>query len=300
MNYICVKTEDNVYLEGLIYNENKKTDSIVISVHGMATNCIKDRDNIIADKLKKINIDYLVFNNRGHDLVSYAKREVNGKRKNIICGTAYEEISDCYFDIKAMLEHVLKKGYKNVYILGHSLGCTKTIYTYNKLLKNNETGILNSIKGIILLSLVDIPMTLKTFLQNNFNDMTNFAEEQIKKGNTEMLMPKKAFIHPISVKTFLRYAKNSEDINFARFSEEKYDYPELNNIKIPLFMRWGNERELILQEPQQLCNTIKNKLNNKNVDIGYIDGANHSYRGKEVQLAEEIFNFINKYTKEKS
>lgn len=299
MNYICVKTEDNVYLEGLIYNENRKTDSIVISVHGMATSCIKDRDNIIADKLKKLDIDYLIFNNRGHDLVSYAKKEVNGKRKNIICGTAYEEISDSYFDIKAILNYVLEKGYTNVYILGHSLGCTKTIYTYNKLLKNNEIEILNNIKGIILLSLVDIPMTLKAFLQNNFNNMINFAEEQIKNGNTEMIMPKKAFIHPISVKTFLRYAKNSEDIDFARFSDSKYNYPELNNIKKPLFMRWGNERELILQEPQKLCDILKNKLNNENIDIGYIDGANHSYRGKEIQLAEEIFEFMNKYTKEK-
>ena len=41
-----------------------------------------------------------------------------------------------------------------------------------------------------------------------------------------------------------------------------------------------------------IMNTLKNKLNNKYFDIGYIDGANHSYYGKEDVLTDEICGFL--------
>ena len=107
-------------------------------------------------------------------------------------------------------------------------------------------------------------------------------------------MPEKAFTYPISVKTFLKYARDYKNFDFARYSDETYNYEELNNIKIPLFMRWGNDKELILQEAKDLCNMLKQKIKNTLLDINYIDKANHSYTGKEEILAEEIYNFLEK------
>ena len=37
---------------------------------------------------------------------------------------------------------------------------------------------------------------------------------------------------------------------------------------------------------------LKEKIHNKFLDIGFIDGANHSYSGKEEILANEIKKFI--------
>ena len=107
-------------------------------------------------------------------------------------------------------------------------------------------------------------------------------------------MPEKSFIHPISVKTFLKYARDYKNIDFAKYSEKEFKFPELNNIKIPLMMRWGTDREMILQKPEELCNMLKEKINNSKLDIGYINGANHSYKGKEEELAIEIEKFIKK------
>ena len=115
----------------------------------------------------------------------------------------------------------------------------------------------------------------------------------MKKENMENeLMPKESFIHPISVKTFLRYAINNNDIDFARYSDKEYNFKELNNIKTPLFMRWGNNREMILQKADELCNMLKDKIKNENLDIGFIEGADHSYTQKEEILAEQIKNFL--------
>lgn len=284
------KATDGVNLKGIIYKSQSETQKILISVHGMATNCIKARDEKIAEEVNKLNIDFLAFNNRGHDLTNYIKKE--NKEKEELAGTSYEEISECYEDILGAINYATQNNYNEIYLMGHSLGCTKTIYTYNKLLEENQEDILNKIKGIILLSLVDIPLAIQVYLRENFPAMVTYAKNMKKEGMENILMPEESFIHPISVKTFLRYSIDNKDIDFARFSDENYNYEKLNNIKVPLFMRWGNDRELIIQKADELCDMLKEKIHNDFLDIGFIDGANHSYTGKEEILANEIKEFI--------
>lgn len=284
------KATDGVDLKGIIYKTKNQTNKILISVHGMATNFIKERDEKIAENIKKLNIDLLAFNNRGHDLVNYIKKD--SKENTELAGTSYEEISECYEDIVGAINYAISQGYTEIYIMGHSLGCTKTIYTYNKLIEENKTEILSKIKGVILLSLVDIPLALQVYLKEDFPVMVTYAKNMKREGLENQLMPEESFIHPISVKTFLRYAIDNKDIDFARFSDTNYSYKEINNIKVPLFMRWGNNKELIIQKADELCENLKSKIKNSNLDIGYIDGANHSYQGKEEILANEIKKFL--------
>lgn len=290
---IFFKATDGVELKGIMYKSKSKTQKMLISIHGMATNCIKQRDEKIAEKLNELDIDVLTFNNRGHDLVNYIKKE--NKQKEELAGTAYEEISECYEDILGAINYAIQNSYDEIYLMGHSLGSTKTVYAYNKFLKENQ-DIANYIKGIILLSMVDIPLAIKIYLQDNFSAMLTYAKNMKKEGMENELMPEQSFIYPISIKTFLRYTTNNEDINFAKFSDSLYSFKELNNIKVPLFMRWGNNNELILQKPDELCVFLKSKINNEQLDIGYIDGANHNYFGKENIIANEITKFIKNIT----
>lgn len=289
INTIYFKATDGVDLKGIIYKTQKETSKILISIHGMATNCIKHRDEKIAEKLNEINVDLLAFNNRGHDIVNYIKKENDDKEE--LSGTAYEEITECYEDILGAIKYAIQNNYNEIYLMGHSLGSTKTIYAYNKMIKENK-DITEKIKGIILLSLVDIPTAIQIYLQDNFAPMVTYAKNMKKEGMENQLMPEKSFIHPISVKTFLRYAIENENIDFAKFSDKTYNFKEINNIKIPLFMRWGNDKELIIQRADELCKELKAKINNSELDIGYIDGADHSYNGKEEILANEIKEFI--------
>jgi len=284
--------EDGVLLNGYISKCNSK--KIIISVHGMSSNCLKKRDKVIMEKLYENNISYLSFNNRGSELVRYLTTYDNGKKVKKIGGTSYEDVLDGYLDIKAVIQKVITLGYTDIYMQGHSLGSTKVLYTYNKL-KSEKSELLKYIKGIILLSLVDIPRALKVYSKDKFEYYKNYAEK--KESNNELLefMPLESFIHPISVKSYLRYIRDNEDFNFARYSDENYDFKELNYIDIPLFMRWGNVYEMIEQDAIELVNLINSKIKNLNKDINYIDGADHGYNGKEDVLAKQIIEFIKKY-----
>ena len=288
---IHFQTSDYIKLSGILYKAKTNNKKILISTHGMATDCLKYRDEKIAEEIEKIQTDMLVYNNRGKEIISYIKTE-KGEKK--LGGTAFEDVEESYYDIVGAIEFAKKQGYKEIYLMGHSLGATKTVYTYNKLIDENKKEILENIKGIILLSLVDIPTATRIYLNERFPEILTYAKNMEREKMENILMPEKTFIHPISVKTFLKYARDYQKIDFARYSEKEYNFETLNKIEVPLMMRWGNVNELILQKPEDLCKMLNEKITNTKKDIGYIDGANHSYTNKEQELAESIRKFLEK------
>ena len=290
INQIYYQATDTAKLTGIIYKSNQPTTKILISTHGMATNCLKKRDETIAHKLNEKNIDYLTYNNRGHDIVNYTNKETGEK---ILSGTAYEDVEDSYYDILGTIKYALSIGYEEIYLQGHSLGATKTLYTYTKLLKEAENEeITKHIKAIILLSLVDIPTATRIYLNDRYPQMLTYAKNMERENMETTLMPEGTFIYPISVQTFLKYARDYQNFDFARYSDTTYTFQELNNIEIPLFMRWGNNKELILQDAKELCDMLSTKIKKSNLSIGYIDKADHCYTGKEETLADEIQEFL--------
>lgn len=285
---------DGIRLNGFLYKSKEKTDTVILSVHGMSSNCFKERETAIAKQASENKIDYFCFNNRGSELVKYITKNINEKKEKLLGGTTYEDVLEGYEDIVGAILKLKELGYTKIYLQGHSLGCTKIVYTYNELKDEEEQDILDCIKGVILLSLVDIPMALKIYLGENFQSYLKLAEEKEQEGKLNEIMPKDSFIHPVSVKTFLRYARDNKSIDFAKYGRDS-ELEVLNNINVPLFMRWGNDNEMILQKADELVAIVSNAISNKKKDINYIDGANHSYKEKEEILAKQIIEFIKKY-----
>ena len=281
------RTDDGVQTNGYINKCDKKTDKVLIQTHGMTGNCFKNREKTISKEVEKIGVDAICFNNRGSEIVKYIKYF---EEKKELAGMAYENIEDSYYDIVGAIKYAVKLGYTKIYLQGHSLGSTKVVYTYNRMKKENN-DLLKYIKGIVLLSLVDVANLLKKVTKKEYLD---YANEKESKGQVLELMPDKTFFHPISIKTFLKYVKYNEDIDFAQYGNDDFEFETLNNIEVPLFMRWGNVREMIEREADDQVNFMNNKIKNANKDIDYIDGANHSYDNREEQLANQISNFIKK------
>ncbi len=288
---IKFKTIDGTHLDGFLKYNKTKSQKVIIAIHGMASNCFKKREKVISEYAIEKGIDTFVFNTRGSDIVRYLKKDKITPGTDNIGGSAYENVYEGYNDIKGAIIHMLELGYKEIFLCGHSLGSTKVVYTYNKLFEENDV-ILKNIKAVILLSLIDIDKVFKFFSGNRYQDYLNYA--LLKKSQKQELdmMPSAAFLHPMSVRTYLIYTQNNNELNFARYSDEDYDFKELNSIKVPLFMRWGNDNEYIEQEPKELVDFIKRKINNQFLDINIIDGADHCYREKEDILADQIIKFL--------
>lgn len=282
---ISCLASDGVSLNGYINEVNSKKDKVLIQIHGMTSNCFKYREQVITETVESINVDSICFNTRGSEIAKYIKYNDGNKK---IGGTAFEDVEESYFDIEGVIKYALELGYTSIYLQGHSLGSTKIVYTYNKM-RENSHKFLKYIKGIILLSLVDIPDMINTYTKREF---LRYAEEKENKNEGLELMPSESFIHPISVKTFLRYIKYNKNIDFAQYTQEDNEFVVLNSIEIPLFMRWGNDNEMIKRDAKELVEFMRKKIKNNRKNIDYIDGANHSYNGKENVLAEQIKGFL--------
>ena len=287
MNVEIVKfyAEDDVLLNGILYQSENNTKKLLIEVHGMTSNCFKKREKIIAREVENIAIDSLSFNNRGSEIIKYMKRKDGSK---FIGGTAFEDVQEGYYDILGAIKYAIELGYTSIYLQGHSLGSTKIVYTYNKMRKEKNPYI-KYIKGILLLSLIDIPDMMLSFTPKEYIE---YGLQKEKENNTSILMPEGSTIHPMSVKTFLKYVKYYNQIDFARYSKEEEEFQVLNNIPVPLFMRWGDTQELIKRKAKEQAEFVKTKIKNANANIGYIEGANHSYNGKEEILAKQICEFL--------
>lgn len=287
---------DRTKLNGLIYNYKEDKDKIIICTHGMGNNCFHEREMKTASLAEGDNIAVFTYNNRGAYLVTKLKKEYENKEIPFIAGAAHENILDGYYDIKGAIEFALSLGYKKIYLQGHSLGTTKIVYTYNKLKEENYEN-LNSIKGVILTSLIDIPQAvidLWNLSPEKVNSVFKLAKKMIDEGRGKDFMPEGSFIQPVSANEFYRICVDNEETNFARYHDPDYKYEKLNNIEVPLFMRWGNDGELIAQDAKDLVEMLNKKIKNNNKDFGFIDGADHSYHGHEEELARQIIDFVNR------
>ena len=286
---VYFELEDKVELVGLLHRPENTTDEVVISIHGMQSNCFKKREDILSKVINNAGIAYFAFDNRGANLMCYTKKTDGTKTLN--GGSVYEDVLESYYDIKGAIEKMLELGYTKIHLQGHSLGCTKIVYAYNRLKKENYKN-LENIQSIILLSLVDLVDLQKYDLGiDKYNKMLELAIEKQARGEEMELMPFDSFDHPISVKSYLRYYRDNQEIDFAKFNDNNYDFKEINNISIPLFLRWG-ENDLVVQKLDELIELLKTKINNPKLDIGYIKNTDHGYTNKEEVLGEKIKKFL--------
>lgn len=276
---------DGVKINGYLNTSERQNKEILIEIHGMTSNCFKKRERVISETVKNIDIDTLCINTRGSEIIKYIKY-IDGKKE--LAGTAYEDIEESYYDILGAIKYATSLGYSMIYLQGHSLGATKIVYTYIKMKQKDDVELKN-IKGILLLSLVDLPDIFRIYSKNEY---LLYAEEKEKEGDILSLMPKDAFIHPISIKTYLKYTKYNSKIDFAQYNKEGYTFDTLNKIDVPLFMRWGSNKELIRKSADEQVKLMRRVIKNKKTDINYIDGADHTYSDKENELAKDITIFL--------
>ena len=223
MEIIEIIANDGAILTGYINKGNTRTDKILITTHGMSSNCLKNREKIIAKSVEKIGIDTISFNNRGNGIVNFVKFKDGGR---ILAGTAFENIEDCYFDILGAIKYAISIGYKEIYLEGHSLGASKMLYTYNKM-KQENNQYLKNIKAILLLSFVDVEAVFKKF---STEELINYANSKLEENKLMELMPYNAFLSPISVKNYLRYLKIKEEINKQSKRKESLEKDHANFI----------------------------------------------------------------------
>ncbi len=120
---------DGLRLDGALHGPTAAANQVAadaaILLHGVASNFYGSTLNErLTPALLDLGVATLWVNTRGHDGL-YTASTTGGRRRQ---GAAYEIVDECRLDIAAWLDFLAERGYRQVALLGHSLGAIKALY----------------------------------------------------------------------------------------------------------------------------------------------------------------------------
>ena len=168
----------------------------------------------------------------------------------------YENVPEfCY---SASYDEVKEKGFTEIVLEGHSYGCNKVVYYYNK--KKDER-----IKKIVLLAPCDIPREGMKFLSKEEYEIAKKESTRLVnegKGN-ELVDFSVNANGVISAETYYNDFLPGGVNDFIRYSDDINSKSEvLNSIDIPVLVVFGDIDECVLTQD---ITTVKNYLDRKSV-----------------------------------
>lgn len=142
---IDIVTPNKYTYKGLLFGALSAKRAIIF-VHGLSASALTNHELVVP--LVDQDTMVITFNNRGHDVITGVKKLDKRKRKGYKiewAGMAFEHFTDCADDIQGAVNFAQSLGAKDIFLLGHSTGCQKSVYYLSR------TGKQKHINGVILL-----------------------------------------------------------------------------------------------------------------------------------------------------
>ena len=281
-------TKDKIPLEGLFFKPKRKKGIAVVWVSGLKGifSHNPERTLAIANALNSKGIAFAIFDHRGQGSVTTFRKRVRRSKKYILGGTTFERFEHCFYDIDAVVRFLRKKGYKKIFLLGHSTGANKIAYHYWKTKGRGVAGL------ALLGPLSDIPV-LKKELGRKYRAAIKWAGVMVKKRKGKTFMPP-SFVGDAfwSAERFLSIAREgSREDTFPYYNPRRKFY-WARKIHVPVIVLIGGKEQYADRPVQKILEAFKKQISDKFFSGKIIKGADHGFTGKEKELARTIANWI--------
>jgi len=270
---------DGAELPGLLYEPDRRTRRAAVWLHGTGGASIfeSNRTNLIAHEFTSRGIAYLPFNNRGAGLV----RWLRGTKRPARGGMAYERIRDCVRDIDGAAKFLRSRGYRELYLIGHSTGANK-IAVYDHHRRRNPFR-----KYVLLAGGDDTGMIYRKRTLERARAMI-----QAKRGDE--LAPPSATSMMISWRSLYDMMNPDGDYNVFPFLEagrgirfgRKPLFRYIRAIRKPSLYVYG-ERDEYDPKWDILAEHI-----GPNAEIVVMEDANHGFSGRDAELGTLIAEWL--------
>ncbi|MCR4330204.1 MAG: alpha/beta hydrolase [Candidatus Roizmanbacteria bacterium] len=291
INILHIWTEDNLRLQGVHYDSGSK-NTCVLCIHGMSGNFIENYfASVLGDTLSNQNIGFVYGHNRGYNHINdIVKKEADGKFKTVRIGAMYERFEESINDIDAWLNEVKRLGYKKVVLLGHSLGCNKTIYFYSKKQPKD-------IAGVVLASPPDmVGLFEKTEYQPNHKELLSEAISNIKDGNPRKLVSGTVWDwYQLSSQTYFDLSETKGLVDNLPVLRSPDKFEELSQINVPILGIMGELDDIAIKTLEEDMDLIASKAEKcPSFTKEFIKGANHTYDQQEEAFAKVVTDWVKK------
>lgn len=288
---------DGVELAGLLYEPKRRSTRAAIFLHGTGGASIFDsaRTNHLATELLKGGIAYFPFNNRGAHLLRRLRARRGGEPHSIGGGMAHEVIRECVHDIDGAIRELRRRGYRDLYLVGHSTGANK-IAVYDHYKQRNP------IKRYVLLAGGDDTGLLYEQLgPRRFAAALQKARTMIRERRGDEIVPSSISSLPMSWRAFYDMANPDGDYNVFPFLEvtrgirlsHRPRFRYLRAIRKPSLVVYGDRDEYCGGDVSAAVAILADAIGPKaNVELAIVEDADHGFSGKTEELGQLIVSWL--------
>ena len=287
VDLVQTTTDDGFRLDGVLQcgepGTGKSTQrTAVLCLHGVGGNFYGSTLlESVADALTQADCDVLRANTRGHDAYSIAHTTSNRRHQ----GAAFETVDDCRHDIAGWITCLRERNYRQIVLLGHSLGAVKAIYAQAYQPHPEVTAVIA----------ISPPRLSCQAFQNGeqsarFFQTLSEAQQLVESGEGESLIQTRVPVPLlISAAGFIDKYGPAERYNFLQFVE---------TVDCPLLFTFGSlELEhggVAFAGLPAAIETLASRSTETRwqPEVTVIEGADHHYRQGRGELNSELIHWL--------
>jgi pimeloyl-ACP methyl ester carboxylesterase len=276
---IEIITPKKCVLHGLWFGSDKPKKAIVF-IHGLSSTAFSNHGLVLP--LVNKNTAVVTFGNRGRDKVTKLKKIDKRRKKGYsgkLAGEVHEEFPESVDDIQGVVDFIQKKGVDQIYLVGHSTGCQKSIFFLSKRGKQSQ------IKGVVLLCPVSDYAAIQKFVKRDgLEKVTKYAKKLVKQGKPHSLLPFELWPHYHDAQRFLSlYTPDSEEEIFTYAQEDK-EPRTLKRVKIPTLVIYAGSDEYHDRPAAKIADWFKEYSKSEDLTIKIVKDASHSFKNLESKV----------------
>ena len=282
---------DGVELPGLLYEPERRARRAAVFLHGTGGASIFDsnRTNLLAREFTSRGIAWLPFNNRGAHLV----RWLRGTRRPKRGGMAYELIRESIRDIDGVARFLRSRGYRELYLIGHSTGANK-IAVYDHARRRNPFR-----KYVLLGGGDDTGMLYRDLGPARFRRTLERARMKRDQKRDDELVPPSITSMMLSWRSLFDMMNPDGDYNVFPFLEllrgvrlsRRARFRYVRAIRKPSLYIYGDRDEFCYDDVAGCVRVLSENVGAK-AEIVVMEDANHGFSGREEELGTLIAEWL--------
>ena len=286
---------DGLDLTGLLYEPKRQTKRAVVFLHGTGGASIfgMRRTNLLAAEFVRRGFAWFPFNNRGAGLIARLRK----RDKSVPGGAAHERIRECVADIDGVAGELRRRGYRELFLVGHSTGANK-IAVYDHYKPRNPFR-----RYVFLGGGDDTGLAYDKFGAARFRRTLEKAREMIRARRGREIVPPRLTdvleLGPLSWISLYDLLNPDGDYNVFPFLEamrgvrlsRRPRFRHLRGVRKPSLALWGEHDEFCYDDVPG-CVSVLSQVVGANFELGIVADTEHGFGGKEGELGSLIAEWL--------
>lgn len=273
-----VATRDGVWLDGVVAEPRRRGRAALIWMHGLGSvfSSGQPLTRELATRLNAAGVAFFKFNNRGHDVVSGRGRH--------LAGAAFERFRQSVEDIRALVAFARRRGYRRVFLAGHSTGANKVLF-YGARVRDRRVA------GIILVGPVsDVAAEAKRLGARELRRRVA-AAERLARRDPQALVPRAWGFW--SAQRYVSLYKPGQDEDVFPYYRPNARWTAFRSVRLPLAAILGSGDEYLDRPARTVIDAFRrNAVRARSFTGMVVPRARHGFQGHERELAELIVRWI--------